>query len=77
MRPASPSSLPPTHPPRSTEHNGGALQGMLQHVPVMQLPCDGDFAQPLGVDLPAVVINLARRPDKLDTVRRSARARAC
>jgi GR25 family glycosyltransferase involved in LPS biosynthesis len=42
---------------------------MLRHVPAMELPSDGDFAQPLGVDLPAVVINLARRADKLETLR--------
>ena len=40
------------------------LDGMLQHVPRMELPFDGDFAQANGVDLPVVVINLPHRADR-------------
>jgi GR25 family glycosyltransferase involved in LPS biosynthesis len=70
MRDALPPSLTSSQSGKPAEFNGSALQGMLQHVPIMELPRDGDFAQPIGVDLPAVVINLARRPDKLETLRR-------
>src|SRR5262249_11293287 len=52
------------------ELNGAALEAMLRHVPSMELPWDGDAAQPIGADLPVVVINLERRPDKLATIRR-------
>jgi glycosyl transferase, family 25 len=37
---------------------------MLCHVPRMDLPFDGDCAQPNGVDLPVAAINLDRRPAK-------------
>jgi glycosyl transferase, family 25 len=50
------------------EPDAGSFQTMLQHVPCMDLPCDGDFAQANGVDLPIVAINLAHRPDRLQAL---------
>ena len=40
------------------------LDGMLRHVPRMDLQFDGDCAQASGVDLPVVVINLPHRTDR-------------
>jgi hypothetical protein len=37
---------------------------MLRHVPVLDLPCNGDCAQDAGIDLPIVAVNLARRTDR-------------
>jgi glycosyl transferase family 25 len=37
---------------------------MLRHVPVLDLPYDGDCAQDNGLNLPIVAINLARRTDR-------------
>jgi len=42
----------------------GTWQSLLQHVPKMDLQFDGDCAQANGLDLPVVVINLRRRPDR-------------
>jgi len=41
---------------------------MLRHVPVMDLPFDGDCAQANGIDLPVIAINLALRTDKWRTL---------
>jgi GR25 family glycosyltransferase involved in LPS biosynthesis len=46
------------------------LDGMLQHVPAMDLEYDGVCAQPVGVDLPIVVINLPRRSDRWEALSR-------
>ena len=50
--------------------HGAALDGMLQHVPRMDLAFDGDCAQALGLDLPVVVINLPHRTDRWETLSR-------
>ena len=42
----------------------GTWQSLLQHVPKMDLQFIGDCAQANGLDLPVVVINLRRRPDR-------------
>jgi glycosyl transferase family 25 len=46
------------------------LDGMLRHVPRMDLEFDGDCAQANGVDLPVVVINLPHRTDRWRAVSR-------
>jgi glycosyl transferase, family 25 len=46
------------------------LDGVLRHVPRMDLEFDGDCAQGNGVDLPVVVINLPRRTDRWRAVSR-------
>jgi GR25 family glycosyltransferase involved in LPS biosynthesis len=46
------------------------LDGMLQHVPRMDLPFDGDCAQADGLDLPVVVINLRHRADRWEALSR-------
>ena len=46
------------------------LEGMLPHVPRMDLPFDGDCAQANGLDLPIVVINLPHRTDRWQTLSR-------
>ena len=46
------------------------LDGMLRHVPSMDLPFDGDCAQANGLDLPVVVINLPHRTDRWQTLSR-------
>jgi len=51
------------------------LDGMLQHVPTMDLQYDGVCAQAVGVDLPIVVINLPYRSDRWETL--SRRMSAC
>lgn len=51
-----------------TRHEG--LDGMLRHVPSMDLPFDGDCAQANGLDLPVVVINLPHRTDRWQTLSR-------
>jgi glycosyl transferase, family 25 len=48
----------------------GLLDGMLQHVPQMDLSFDGDCAQPDGLDLPVVVINLPHRIDRWEALAR-------
>lgn len=50
--------------------HGVALDGMLQHVPRMDLAFDGDCAQAGGLELPVVVINLPHRTDRWDTLSR-------
>lgn len=50
--------------------HGGDLDGMLAHVPEMDLRFDGDCAQVNGLDLPVVVINLAHRTDRWETLSR-------
>jgi hypothetical protein len=47
-----------------------ALQGMLQLVPGLDIRCDGNFAQAIGVDLPIVAISLAHRTDKWQALSR-------
>jgi glycosyl transferase, family 25 len=44
------------------------LDGMLQHVPSMDLQFDGDSAQANGLDLPIAVINLPHRSDRWQTL---------
>lgn len=44
------------------------LDGLLRHVPTLDLPCDGDCAQANGLDLPVVVINLPHRTDRWQTL---------
>ena len=46
------------------------LEGVLPHVPRMDLPFDGDCAQANGLDLPVVVINLPHRTDRWQTLSR-------
>ena len=46
------------------------LEGMLTHVPRMDLPFDGDCAHANGLDLPIVVINLPHRTDRWQTLTR-------
>jgi hypothetical protein len=41
-----------------------ALQRVLQLVPSLDIRCDGNFAQAVGLDLPIVAISLAHRTDK-------------
>lgn len=48
----------------------GAREGILQHVPEMELAFDGDCAQANGLELPVVVINLPHRTDRWETVSR-------
>jgi GR25 family glycosyltransferase involved in LPS biosynthesis len=48
--------------------HGSAPDGMLQHVPSMELPSDADFSQALGLKLPVVVINLPHRTDRWEAV---------
>ena len=45
------------------------LEGVLPHVPRMDLPFDGDCARANGLDLPVVVINLPHRTDRWQTRR--------
>jgi GR25 family glycosyltransferase involved in LPS biosynthesis len=40
----------------------------LAHVPEMDIPFSGDGTQGLGVDLPAIVINLPHRTDRWDAI---------
>ena len=40
------------------------LQGVLQHLPKVDLVFDGDCAQAVGLNLPIAVINLAHRTDR-------------
>jgi len=47
-----------------------ALEGMLRHVPAMELAFDGDCAQANGLDLPIVVINLPHRTDRWEALSR-------
>jgi hypothetical protein len=49
---------------------GGPLDGMLRHVPGMDLQFDGDCDQANGLALPVVVINLARRTDRWQALSR-------
>src|SRR5215470_17430764 len=44
------------------------LQGVLQHVPKVDLVFDGDCAQSAGLNLPIAVINLAHRTDRWQAV---------
>lgn len=44
------------------------LQGVLQHVPKVDLGFDGDCAQAAGLNLPIAVINLAHRTDRWQAV---------
>lgn len=46
------------------------LEGVLPHVPRMDLPFDGDCARANGLDLPVVVINLPHRTDRWQTLSR-------
>lgn len=46
------------------------LDGVLRHVPRMNLEFDGDCAQANGLDLPVVVINLPHRTDRWRAVSR-------
>jgi glycosyl transferase, family 25 len=41
---------------------------LLQHVPHVQIPSNGDFKQAAGVDLPIAVINLPHRPDRWEAL---------
>src|SRR5262245_22644458 len=50
--------------------HGTFLERMLQHVPAMDLPFDGNYAQAAGVALPVVVINLPHRTDRWRTLQR-------
>jgi glycosyl transferase family 25 len=50
--------------------DGAAVDGVLQHVPDMDLPLGGDFAQSIGLDLPVVVINLPHRTDRWEAASR-------
>jgi GR25 family glycosyltransferase involved in LPS biosynthesis len=43
-------------------------QGVLRHIPKVDLDFDGDCAQAVGVDLPIAVINLAHRTDRWQAV---------
>lgn len=51
-----------------TRHD--VLDGMLRHVPSMDLQFDGGCAQANGLDLPVVVINLPHRTDRWQTLSR-------
>jgi glycosyl transferase, family 25 len=64
MRTAQTPSPTSSQPSGATELNG-APQALLRHVPTLELQCNNDFAQPIGIDLPVIVINLASRTDKL------------
>jgi glycosyl transferase, family 25 len=44
------------------------VEGLLRHVPKMDLDFDGNCTQALGVDLPIAVINLAHRTDRWEAV---------
>jgi GR25 family glycosyltransferase involved in LPS biosynthesis len=48
----------------------GVLPEILQHVPDMDLPFDGDITQANGLKLPIVVINLPHRSDRWQTLTR-------
>lgn len=47
---------------------GEVLDGVLAHVPPVELVFDGDCAQANGLDLPVVVINLPHRTDRWETL---------
>ena len=52
------------------ELDASLLNGLLQHVPQINLPFDGDCSQADGLDLPVVVINLPHRTDRWETLSR-------
>lgn len=47
---------------------GSVEDARLAHVPAMDIPYDGDCRQGLGIDLPAVVINLPHRTDRWEAI---------
>jgi glycosyl transferase, family 25 len=58
------------HSSEPAEIGRGLLDGMLRHVPPMDLPFDGDCRQADGLELPVVVINLAHRTDRWEALSR-------
>jgi len=42
---------------------------LLEHIPAIDLPFDGDYRHANGLDLPVIVINLPRRVDRWETLR--------
>jgi len=49
-------------------------QGLLRHVPAMDLHFNGDCAQANGLELPVIVINLCHRPDRWQALSRRMHA---
>ena len=47
---------------------------LLEHVPAIDLPFDGNYRHANGLDLPVIVINLARRIDRWETLCRRMNA---
>src|SRR5215470_11371252 len=59
--------LPTTTGPRQMDQADPADR-LLEHIPAIDLPFDGNYRHANGLDLPVIVINLARRVDRWETL---------